>query len=89
MAGNLLLTELNCTACHSAGKELKPKGGPILLGAGNRFHRDWIASYLRSPSSEKSGGTMPHILHQVPESDREKAIQALVAFLSTEPAEER
>lgn len=88
MAGNLLLTELNCTACHSVGKELKPKGGPILLGAGNRFHRDWIASYLRSPSSEKSGGTMPHILHQVPESDREKAIQALVAFLSTEPAEE-
>jgi len=88
MAGNLLLTELNCTACHSAGKELKPKGGPILPGAGNRFHRDWIASYLRSPSSEKSGGTMPHILHQVPESDREKAIQALVAFLSTEPAEE-
>ncbi|MFN7449603.1 MAG: c-type cytochrome [Pirellula sp.] len=88
MAGNLLLAELNCTACHSAGKELKPKGGPNLLGAGNRLHREWIANYLRSPSSEKSGGTMPHMLHQVPESDREKAIQALVAFLSTEPAEE-
>lgn len=88
MMGDLLLTELNCTACHSAGKELKPKGGPNLLGAGNRFHRDWIASYLRSPTSEKSGGTMPDMLHQVAERDREKAIQALVAFLSTEPAEE-
>jgi cytochrome c2 len=88
MMGDLLLTELNCTVCHSAGKELKPKGGPNLLGAGNRFHRDWIASYLRSPTLAKSGGTMPHMLHQVPEKDRENAIQSLVAFLSTEPAEE-
>jgi cytochrome c2 len=86
--GNLLLTELNCTSCHWAGKELKPKGGPNLLGVGNRFQRDWIENYLRSPSIEKSGGTMPHMLHLVPENDRETAIQALVAFLSSEPAEE-
>jgi cytochrome c2 len=88
IAGQLLLTELNCSACHTTGKELKPKGGPSLVGVGDRFHRKWIEEYLRSPSTEKSGGTMPHLLHLVPAKDREDAIQALVAFLSTDSAVE-
>ncbi len=86
--GRVLLTELNCTACHSAEKDLKPKGGPSLSGAGNRIRPDWIASYLRSPSHEKGGGTMPHMLHLVPEKDRDAAIHSLLAFLSSEDAEE-
>jgi cytochrome c2 len=86
--GRVLLTELNCTACHSADKNLKPKGGPVLSGAGNRIKPDWIANYLRSPSSEKSGGTMPHMMHLVSEKDRNAAIASLVAFLSSETANE-
>ncbi len=66
IVGQLLLTELNCTACHAAGKDLNPKGGPSLIGVGDRFHQKWVEEYLRSPSSKKNGGTMPHMLHLVP-----------------------
>ena len=86
--GKLLLTELNCTACHSGGSELKPKGGPMLSGVGNRFQRDWIERYLRSPSTEKRGGTMPHMLHLVPDNERDTTIKALVAYLSKDPSAE-
>ncbi len=67
---------------------MNPKGGPSLVGVGDRFNKNWIEEYLRSPSSTKNGGTMPHMLHLVPEKDRDVAIQALLAFLSTEPSVE-
>jgi mono/diheme cytochrome c family protein len=86
LAGQVLLTELNCTACHLFDENLRPKGGPIVQGSGNRLSRDWIRSFLSSPSQTKSGSTMPHLLHLIPESEREVAIDALVAFLSFDPA---
>ncbi len=81
-AGRLLLTELSCTACHQAGKELAPKGGPHLNGVVSRLQRNWIRSYLHSPGHVKSGGAMPGLLHQIPETERDDAIDALVAFLT-------
>ncbi len=80
-AGRLLLTELSCTACHPGDKELAPKGGPDLSGVASRLQRNWIRSYLNAPSSVKPGGMMPHLLHQIPEADREDAIDSMIAFL--------
>ena len=41
--GELLLTELSCTACHrSEQKLLAPKSGPNLSGVGNRLQFDWL-----------------------------------------------
>ena len=82
-AGQLLLTELNCTACHQADKRLLPKGGPELKGAGSRLQPNWIRDYLTSPSNLKPNGTMPHLLHQIPEKERLDAIDAMVAYLSS------
>ena len=82
IAGQLLLTELNCTACHQADKRLLPKGGPELKGAGSRLQPNWIRDYLNSPSDVKPNGTMPHVLHQIPEKERSNVIDAMVAYLS-------
>ena len=81
--GQLLLTELNCTACHQADKRLLPTGGPELKGAGSRLQPNWIRDYLASPSDEKPNGAMPHLLHQIPDKERSDAIDAIVAYLSS------
>ena len=40
-AGRVLLSELSCTACHASDdKDLQPKRGPQLDGAGNRLQHD-------------------------------------------------
>ncbi len=82
MAGQLLLTELSCTACHQADKQLSPKGGPELRGVLSRLEPSWIRDYLNAPDDVKPGGAMPHLLHQIPEGERTGAIEALIAFLS-------
>ncbi len=85
-AGQLLLTELNCTACHQADKRLIPKGGPELIGVGSRLQPNWIRDYLNSPSNCIPNGTMPHLLHQIPEKERSDAIDSIVAYLSSTEA---
>ncbi|MCA9173455.1 MAG: c-type cytochrome [Planctomycetales bacterium] len=84
--GDLLLTELNCTACHGVPSEhqtrLAPKLAPVLTGAGKRLRGDWIASYLLAPHEVKAGGTMPRVLESMPASERPEAARALAAFLA-------
>ncbi|NQV22996.1 MAG: cytochrome oxidase [Rhodopirellula sp.] len=83
-AGQLLLTELNCTACHAAASvELKPKLGPRLNGAGNRLEQQWMANFLADPQQEKPGTTMPDLLASLPDNDRRNAAEALAAFLGS------
>jgi mono/diheme cytochrome c family protein len=84
-AGALLVSELNCTACHASDDPwLAPKGGPRLTGAGLRLRPEWIREYLRAPHVAKPGTTMPDVLAGLPEDRRESAIEALVAFLGTQ-----
>ena len=84
IGGRLLLTELNCTACHAAtSNDLKPKLGPRLNGAGNRLGHQWMAKFLAAPQKEKPGTTMPNVLAGLPEKDRRSAAEALAAFLSS------
>ncbi|MEQ8791749.1 MAG: c-type cytochrome [Pirellulaceae bacterium] len=85
VAGELLLTELNCTACHTTDdKRLAPKLGPKLGGVGNRLERDWLREFLSSPHSVKPGTTMPDVLQQLPAKQRDSAARALAAFLATQ-----
>lgn len=84
-SGRLLLTELNCTACHSsASKNLKPKLGPRLNGAGNRLGHRWMEKFLANPQQEKPGTTMPDVLADLPEKERAAAAYALAMFLSSQ-----
>jgi len=84
-AGNLLVSELNCVACHASSKDhLAPKGGPTLIGAANRFSEKWLREYLTDPADKKSGTTMPHMLSRLDPAQQQLAIRKLVAFLGTQ-----
>jgi mono/diheme cytochrome c family protein len=88
VAGQLLLSELSCTACHTADASLEAKRGPNLQGLGSRLQADWVAGYLHSPDEFKHGGTMPALLHQLPEEERKVAVAALLAYLNQGSIEE-
>lgn len=84
VGGQLLLSELSCTACHATDTPaLKPKQGPRLAGVGNRVDSDWIRDFLQAPKKAKPGTTMPDVLAAIPEAERAEAVDALVAFLAT------
>ena len=86
-AGRLLLAELSCTACHaSEDSQLAPKGGPLLDGVGNRLHPQWLKRFLLHPTATKPGTTMPDILAGVPNETKPAVVDALAAFLSSQPA---
>ncbi len=63
MRGRVLLGELNCTACHSAGD----RGGqvvtraeaPLLGNAGVAFSPGFVAAWVRDPQAIKPGCAMP------------------------------
>ena len=84
-AAKLLVSELNCVACHSDPRpELQPKRGPNLDGAGNRLQADWLRQYLTDPSGTKPGTTMPDVLHGIPQNKKSETINALAAFLQSQ-----
>lgn len=84
-AGTLLVTELSCVACHEdASAALAPKRGPVLNSVAKRINADWLRQFLSAPHSVKPGTTMPNVLNGLEQSERKEAIEALVAFLSTQ-----
>lgn len=84
-AGSLLISELNCTACHHCDDPLlQPKGGPRLSDAGTRLQQEWIRQFLSDPAAVDAGTTMPHLLATVESGEREAAVEALVAFLDSQ-----
>ena len=63
-AGELLVAELNCAACHKAEGNtsegrIAPKGAPDLHDVGARVTPQWLRAYLASPHAVKPGATMP------------------------------
>lgn len=80
LLGNVLLSELSCTACHESESNagLEPKRGPRLDGIGLRRDANWLREFLSEPSEAKPGTTMPDCL---PEDD--EVISALVALLTS------
>ena len=85
VAGELLISELNCTACHASDDPLlAPKRGPRLTGAGNRLQADWVRKFLSAPHVQKPGATMPFLIDSIPASQRNEAIDSIAAFLGTQ-----
>ncbi len=62
-AGRLLISELNCQACHGAfsGQVLPPRQAPILTGVGKRTNAEYLRRYLQDPQALKPGTAMPGI----------------------------
>ncbi|MCR9118618.1 MAG: c-type cytochrome, partial [bacterium] len=81
----LLLSELNCTACHqSSSPLLAAKRGPDLSAAGSRLQLKWMEDYLQNPQKVKPGATMPDVLAGVPDADKSATAKALAAYLVTQ-----
>lgn len=85
--GQYLLGELNCLNCHrsdKANQALMPtKTAPILDQVGSRIKRSFISQFLRNPQAAKPGTTMPHLLANLSEEERNRQVEALVHFLAT------
>jgi len=82
LAGEVLLSELNCTACHPS-EQISAKGGPQLDSIARRVSEKWLRDYLASPATVHPGTTMPDGLFGLTQESKGEAITALVAFLST------
>lgn len=89
--GELLLGELNCTACHipSLGvmRRLAPRPGPRLGQHGLRLAPAWLRSWLQDHDSSKPGTAMPDMLHGLSAAEKAEAAEAITHFLvSVQPA---
>lgn len=85
-AGELLIGELNCTACHkpkgeAAAQRVGPKGAPDLSDVGARATPQWLRAYLADPHGVKPGATMPDMLHASESRARTDAVEALTHLL--------
>lgn len=84
-SGELLLGELNCTACHHAPAELlarlHPKPAPRLERVASRLHPEYVRAWLLDPQGTTPGTTMPDVLRAVPEREREPAAEELLHYL--------
>ena len=81
--GELLLGELNCIACHTAGLQsrINPKGAPDLTEAGLRITPQYLRHYLSNPHQIKPGTTMPDLFHASATAAKTGAVDFLVHFL--------
>lgn len=86
-AGELLLGELSCTACHSADASLLARLGdrkPPNVGAdGLHLTPQYLRAFLDQPNAAKPGTVMPDVLHGLSGKKRADTVDALVHFLAS------
>ena len=82
-AGDVLISELRCAACHSGVQRstLPEKTAPDVAAAGARISPEYLRRYLASPSSAHPGTTMPDVLVSQSEAERDRIAEALTHFL--------
>lgn len=84
-AGDILLSELSCVACHrgdlSGTSTFLWKAGPDLSAAGDRLRASWIRTYLADPASVKPGTTMPNVLEGMEHTKKTETIEDLTHHL--------
>jgi cytochrome c2 len=86
-AGEVLLGELNCVACHEASAavsaRLMPKPSPRLGAVASRTHPAHLAQFVAAPSRIKSGTLMPDLFHDRPAAEVADEADALAHFLAS------
>ena len=84
LAGNVLIGELSCTACHAADNtQMIAKGGPDLSSAGSRVHHDHLRQFIADPHGTKPGTTMPDMLSHLSEEERNQTADAIANYLAS------
>jgi mono/diheme cytochrome c family protein len=89
-AGQVLIAELRCVACHGAqaGTNFLEKSAPDLADVGSRIAPDYLLQFLLSPSSCQPGTSMPDMLASMSDSNRHEIAEALTHFLISQSANE-
>ncbi|MDX1945471.1 MAG: c-type cytochrome [Pirellulaceae bacterium] len=82
-AGDVLLAELRCTACHAGieRQSLPEKSAPDLAEVGSRMSPAFLRKFLASPAAAHPGTTMPDVLAARPAAERDEIALALTHFL--------
>ncbi len=82
-AGDVLIAELQCAACHDGLKRssLPQKTAPDLANVGARISPEYLREFLADPSSVHEGTTMPDMLGSMPQAEREAVAEVLTHFL--------
>ncbi|MEZ6129690.1 MAG: c-type cytochrome [Planctomycetaceae bacterium] len=81
-AGRLLISELNCQACHGPllSASLPARKAPVLTDAASRLTPRFIKEFLNNPQAVKAGTAMPDVLGG---DDAERQVEALTHFLAS------
>jgi mono/diheme cytochrome c family protein len=83
--GEILLSEMNCTACHDAGPfkdRLASRPSPQLdTDHGVKATPQWLRDFLANPQAENPGTLMPDMLAGLDESKRAEVAEALTHYL--------
>lgn len=89
--GEILISEMNCAACHDAGpltERLASRQSPRLGADGVRTTAHWLREFLADPQKTKPGTLMPDALHALPADQKAEAAEALTHFLvSLQPSD--
>ncbi len=87
--GQVLISELNCLACHQTGPgggAVSGKGAPDLSNVTSRLRADRLAQLIAKPHAAKPGTTMPDLFVGMSDKERSEAGQAIAhALLSWSP----
>ena len=86
-AGEVLITELNCVACHAAGEDqgrrFQRRPAPVLFTHHNPAGASWIRHWLLDPQKLKPGTLMPDLLHSLDAEKKSETVEALRHYLMT------
>lgn len=86
-AGEFLLGELNCVACHAAtpaaAARLSPKAGPRFGGEALRLTPHFLREYLARPDLVGAARAMPALFHGRPAAETDPEIEALTHYLAS------
>lgn len=89
-AGEVLLSELSCLACHSSSdvkaSPLHWKSGPDLSAAGDRLRASYVRQFLANPTAVKPGTTMPDVLAGQPPEQRAELAENLTHYVMQQRA---
>ncbi len=86
--GLTLIDRLGCRSCHAvdawdryAAGAVTAARAPRLEQVGHRVDRSWLESFLLAPALTQPGTAMPDLLKNLPDDERQSAVDDLVAFL--------
>lgn len=83
-AGRLLISELNCQACHGVldGAALAPRTAPLLTDVHQRVSSEHLRQFIADPQRVKPGTAMPAVPALQQGAEAARRVEALTSFLT-------